>query len=62
MFKMVITLGSQAQRLPFCVLKPCRTSTFRWPHRVLKRCTCRASTLKMAVQGSQALRLPRVNL
>ena len=43
-------LGSQA-------LQP-----LRWPHGVLKRCTCRASTFKMAVQDSQALRLPRFNL
>ena len=34
----------------------------RWPHGVLKRCTCRASTFKMAVLGSQALRLQRFNL
>ena len=34
----------------------------RWPHGVLKRCTFCASTFKMAVQGSQALRLPRFNL
>ena len=38
-------LGSQAPAL----------QPLRWPHGVRKRCTCRASTFKMAVQGSQAL-------
>ena len=72
MFKMAIILGSQAQRLPrvnlydgrtvFSSAAPAALQPLRWPHGVLKRCTCRASTLKMAVQGSQALRLPRFNL
>ena len=49
-------------RTGFSSAAPAALQPLRWPHGVLKRCTCRASTFKMAVQGSQALRLPRFNL
>ena len=38
---------------------PCKE---RWPYGVLKGCACHASMFKMAILGSQAQRLPRVNL
>ena len=70
-FKMAVQ-GSQALRLPrfnlldgrtgFSSAAPAALQPLRWPHGVLKRCTCRASTFKMTVQDSQALRLPRFNL
>ena len=49
-------------RTGFSSAAPAALQPLRWPHGVLKRCTCRASTFKMAVQGSQALHLPRFNL
>ena len=49
-------------RTGFSSAAPAALQPLRWPHGVRKRCTCRASTLKMAVQGSQALCLPRFNL
>ena len=49
-------------RTGFSSAAPAALQPLQWPHGVLKRCTCRASTFKMAVQGSQALRLPRFNL
>ena len=39
---------------------PCNKE--RWPYGVLKGCACHASMFKMAILGSQAQRLPRVNL
>ena len=70
-FKMAV-LGSQVLHLPrfnlydgrteFSSAAPAALQLLRWPYRILKRCACRASTFKMAVQGSQALRLPRFNL
>ena len=49
-------------RTGFSSAAPAALQPLRWPHGVLKRCTCRASTFKMAAQGSPALRLPRFNL
>ena len=42
---------------PLC--GPCKE---RWPYGVLKGCACHALMFKMAILGSQAQRLPRVNL
>ena len=49
-------------RAGFSSAAPAALQPVRWPDGVRKRCTCRALTFKMSVQGSQALCLPRFNL